>query len=65
MKVHIHVGIVEAADELTLKEALAAAALQHEVLHYLAPNVAVMERVTAKKLAETLRELDMHPKVLE
>ncbi len=64
MKAHKHIGIVKAADELTLKEALTLAAVQHEVLAYLAPNIAVLERETARKLADALREQDMHPKVI-
>jgi len=65
MKIHTHVGVIEAADELTLKEALATAAVQHEVLVYLAPNVAVLECEHARKVAAALREHDLHPKVVE
>ncbi len=65
MKVHKHIGVVEAVDEMTLKEALAAAAVQHEVLEFVAPNVAILERETAQKLADALRKQDMHPKVVE
>lgn len=65
MKIHAHIGVVEAADELTLKEALAMAAVQHEVLAFLAPNVAVLETEHARKVAIALKEHDLHPKVME
>lgn len=65
MKVHKHIGVIEATDELTLQEALAIAALQHEVLVFLAPNIAVLERESAQKLAQTLVGNEMHPKVVE
>ncbi|MCK6440576.1 MAG: hypothetical protein L6Q71_10320 [Planctomycetes bacterium] len=65
MKVHKHVGVIEAADRQTLEEALAIAAAQHEVLCFLAPNVAVLERETARKVAGALTGAGMHPKVVE
>lgn len=65
MKVHKHIGVIEAVDEVTLKEALALAAMQHEVLAFIAPNVAVMEREHARKVAQALRQADMHPRVID
>lgn len=65
MKVHKHIGVVEASDELTLNEILAIAAAQHEVLAFLAPNIALMEREAATKVAQALMSHDMHPKVIE
>lgn len=65
MKVHKHIGVIEAADEITLKEALALAAVQHEVLAFLAPNVAILERESARKVAASLRESGLHPRVVE
>jgi hypothetical protein len=65
MRIHRHVGVVEAADEETLKEALALAALQNEVLHWLSPTSIVLERDAARRLADALRTQDLHPRVIE
>lgn len=65
MKIHKHIGVIEAVDEATLSEALALAALQHEVLEFLAPNIAVLEREHARKIASALRDIGMHPKVVD
>ena len=65
MKIHRHIGIIEASDEIALKEALTLAAVQHEVLAYLAPNVAVLEQKAARAVADELKRHDMHPKVVE
>ncbi len=65
MRIHRHVGVVEAADPETLKEALALAALQNEVLHWLGPSTVVLEREAARRLADALRDQDLHPRVIE
>ena len=65
MKVHKHIGVIEAADEHTLQEALAVAAVQHEVLYFLAPNIAVLERETAQKIAQAMANAQLHPKVVQ
>jgi len=65
MKVHKHIGVIEAADEMTLREALTVAAVQHEVLAFLAPNVAVLECDAARKVAASLRENGLHPRVVD
>lgn len=64
MKIHRHIGVIEAADEATLKEALALAAVQHEVLSWLAPNACVLEREAAGKVAQALRDQQLHPRVV-
>lgn len=65
MKIHQHVGVVKATDELTLREALAAAALQHKVLSFIGENSCVLEREDAKTLAEALDKISFHPRVIE
>lgn len=65
MRIHRHIGVIEAADEATLKEALALAAVQHEVLAWLSPSACVLERDAARKVAQALRDQDLHPRVIE
>ncbi|MCA8938325.1 MAG: hypothetical protein KDB07_00835 [Planctomycetes bacterium] len=65
MKIHRHVGVVKAADALTLKEALAAAAVQHKVLAMIGERACVLERADAKALAEALDRISFHPRVIE
>lgn len=64
MKVHQHIGVLEAADELVLREALALAAMQHQVLVWLAPNIVVLERDAAQQVAAAMKRSDLHPKVI-
>lgn len=64
MRIHRHIGVVEAADEVTLREALALAAVQHEVLAWLSPTTCVLDRVAAVKVAEALRGQDLHPRIV-
>ncbi len=65
MKIHQHVGVIEAADEMILREALVLADVQHAVLVWLAPNIAVLEREAAQAVAIAMRKSDLHPKVIE
>ena len=65
MKVHKHIGIIEAADEMVLREALVLAGVPSAVLVWLAPNIAVLEREAAQAVAVAMRKSDLHPKVIE
>jgi hypothetical protein len=64
MKLHLHVGVVETIDELTLNEALAVAGCAERVLARLAPNLAVLEREDAEKIVGALEGIGLHPKVM-
>ena len=64
MKLHLHVGVVETADELTLDEALAVAECTDRVLVRLSPNLAVLECEDAEKVIAALEANGLHPKVM-
>lgn len=65
MKFHLHVGVIEAESEQALNEALAIARCEARVLARLAPNVAVLERGDTQLVIAALRELGLHPKVMQ
>lgn len=65
MKLHLHVGVIEAENEQGLNEALAIARCDSRVLVRLAPNVAVMERGDTLLVIEALQSLGLHPKVMK
>ncbi|MCB9893790.1 MAG: hypothetical protein H6839_05055 [Planctomycetes bacterium] len=64
MKLHLHVGVVETIDEITLNEALAVAQCAERVLVRLAPNLAVLECEDAEKVVSALEANGLHPKVM-
>lgn len=64
MKLHLHVGVVETADEITLNEALAVAQCTERVLVRLAPNLAVLECEDAERVVSALEANGLHPKVM-
>ncbi|MCA8915937.1 MAG: hypothetical protein KDB90_11040 [Planctomycetes bacterium] len=64
MKLHLHVGVVETADEITLNEALAVAQCTERVLVRLAPNLAVLECDDAERVVSALEANGLHPKVM-
>ncbi len=64
MKLHKHLGVIQALDETVLKEVLSMSALQHKVLGYLAPNIAVLEREDAVEATRVLKESNIHPRVI-
>lgn len=65
MKFHLHVGVIEAESEQALNEALTIAHCEARVLARLAPNVAVLERGDTQLVIAALRELGLHPKVMQ
>lgn len=65
MKLHLHVGLIEAESEQALNEALAVARCEARVLARLAPNLAVLERGDTLLVIEALHNLGLHPKVMK
>lgn len=65
MKLHLHVGVIEAETEQALIEALTIARCEARVLARIAPNVAVLERGDTQLVIEALQGLGLHPKVMK
>jgi hypothetical protein len=64
MKLHLHVGVIEAADAETLDQVLLLAECAGRVLARLSPTLAVLEREDAELLALVLNERGLHPMVM-
>lgn len=63
MKIHRHIGVIQAETRLSLEEALVVAAAAGQVIHWIDERTVVLEREIARRVAEALRARQLHPRV--